>query len=446
MDAASWLCSLQPLPGECRRAGHEGQSSTEANSLCKTGFDGQGAGFARPEEDTSEDDRIDAQRELVAMGFPPEAAASALATSGGDLDEALSALVVGRARHSGKKRTRASSPSTDDGTKETLEIEGVQCRLTAFGELVLDLPHSPTSIGPVVGRDAKDGSGMVFDGMDDWLWELYESRPPRIAELPSSFNTEDVTFALDRGAPFVWDSFASPAEIQSAHAALDAMFTRRELSRGSDSWVDECAEGGHARNRRTLQGQRRGDACGFWNLFGEEPEPPAAVLLLFRRLEAAGQRLRTVGGERLLVSHLGMGAVYDGRGACYAQHRDNEWQRLLQSREPRKGARSRRAREATSRGAWMNFREVTMLAYVNLPGEFTEDEEGRRSGGRLRCYVDTKRGDLSGFTAQEQLDVAPLGGRAVIFRSRELLHEVLPSFARRYCLTLWFCTGFGERE
>merc|ERR1740129_2734681 len=91
-------------------------------------------------------------------------------------------------------------------------------------------------------------------------------------------------------------------------------------------------------------------------------------------------------------------------------------------------------------GAWMNFRELTMLAYVNLPDAFGEDEAGRQAGGRLRCYVATKRGDLSGATAREHLDLAPRGGRAVIFRSRELLHEVLPSFARRYCLTLWFCT------
>jgi len=89
----------------------------------------------------------------------------------------------------------------------------------------------------------------------------------------------------------------------------------------------------------------------------------------------------------------------------------------------------------------MNFRELTMLAYVNPPGQFGENECGRQAGGRLRCYVDTQRGDLTGATAREHMDLAPLGGRAVIFRARELLHEVLPSFARRYCLTLWFCTS-----
>eukprot|EP00913_Durusdinium_trenchii_P032106 g30064.t1 len=94
----------------------------------------------------------------------------------------------------------------------------------------------------------------------------------------------------------------------------------------------------------------------------------------------------------------------------------------------------------------MNFRELTMLAYVNMPEEQTEQlplphfpaprgrqdfgdhAVGRANGGRLRCYVATKRGDLRGDTAQQLQDLEPLGGRAVIFRSKDLLHEVLPSF------------------
>jgi len=94
----------------------------------------------------------------------------------------------------------------------------------------------------------------------------------------------------------------------------------------------------------------------------------------------------------------------------------------------------------------MNFRELTMLAYVNLPEHFDESEQGQAAGGRLRCYADTKKGDLVGSTASELVEVAPLGGRAVIFRSRELLHEVLPAYARRFCLTLWFCTGLDDPD
>ncbi|CAK8999928.1 Hypothetical protein SCF082_LOCUS6269 [Durusdinium trenchii] len=71
----------------------------------------------------------------------------------------------------------------------------------------------------------------------------------------------------------------------------------------------------------------------------------------------------------------------------------------------------------------MNFRELTMLAYVNMPEDFGDHAVGRANGGRLRCYVATKRGDLRGDTAQQLQDLEPLGGRAVIFRSKDLLHE-----------------------
>jgi len=382
----------------------------------------------------------------VAAGFSRDAAAAALEANGDNFDEALAALTEGvaakRARRAAAEpglRPCGAGAGGREGQEDSFEVEGAQCVLRGRGELTLRLPHDPTEVGPVVGKRSHSGS-LVFDGMDEWLWELYDSHRPRAASLPASFDVQAAAAALDGGAPYVWDGFAGEGEIREANAALEAMFARRELKRGSAKWVDECAEGGHARNRRTLEGQRREDACGFWDLQGNEPAPPPPILRLFRRLEAAGERLRAVHGWPLLCSRLGMGAVYDGHGACYQQHRDNEWQRHLRPRTRRRPLGNQRTGGGEPVGAWMNFREVTMLAYVNLPGCFGEDEAGRQAGGRLRCYVDTQRGDLGGTSARGLLDLAPLGGRAVIFRSRELLHEVLPSFARRYCLTLWFCT------
>lgn len=52
-------------------------------------------------------------------------------------------------------------------------------------------------------------------------------------------------------------------------------------------------------------------------------------------------------------------------------------------------------------------------------------------GGALRCYNEE---DHTGGTWR---DVAPIGGRLVLFWSTKLLHEVLPAFAARYALTLW---------
>ena len=43
------------------------------------------------------------------------------------------------------------------------------------------LPGDSLRLGPVVGH-RKDRDGLVFHGMDDWLWELYEGHKPRELE------------------------------------------------------------------------------------------------------------------------------------------------------------------------------------------------------------------------------------------------------------------------
>lgn len=66
-------------------------------------------------------------------------------------------------------------------------------------------------------------------------------------------------------------------------------------------------------------------------------------------------------------------------------------------------------------------RTVSAVLYLN-EGWVTEQ------GGALRLYL---RDD-------EMLDVAPLGGRLVIFMSSDLPHEVLPASHERLSLTGWF--------
>eukprot|EP00931_Biecheleriopsis_adriatica_P104864 TRINITY_DN79481_c0_g1_i1.p1 TRINITY_DN79481_c0_g1~~TRINITY_DN79481_c0_g1_i1.p1 ORF type:complete len:447 (-),score=83.02 TRINITY_DN79481_c0_g1_i1:67-1407(-) len=444
MDAASWLSSLSTSQPEGSLA------DIDVKENGQTGRDDSATG-----DETAINTEAEALEELLAAGFERDAAVKALTQCGGDVVAALAALAKSSARQGGTKRLLSEPKEISDLNSalavQPIEVEGIQCALTKSQELILQLPGDCLRPGPVVGHKQPDG-GIEFNGMDDWLYELYEGHKPRPATLPPSFNIEAAFAAMEDGAPYVWDDFASESEIRAANHALEAMFGRRELTRGSRLWVDECAEGGHARNRRALEGQHRDDACGFWDIQGGEPPPPDPILTLFRRLEASAEQLRAKFGWPLMCSRLGMGAVYDGQGACYQQHRDNEWQRHLRPLTPNglsvdlgsAGCKRRRMEENSDsgkqKGAWMNFRELTMLAYVNLPEKFGDHEEGKCAGGRLRCYVDTKRGDLDGSSAREHLDLAPVGGRAVIFRSRELLHEVLPSFDRRYCLTLWICS------
>ena len=116
----------------------------------------------------------------------------------------------------------------------------------------------------------------------------------------------------------------------------------------------------------------------------------------------------------LLVPEVAQLALYDG---CkrnlkpgYVAHRDNA---------------------STPGAAGENYREVTLLLYLNgaPPGA---------SGGELRAFVGAEPSDLDGDTAVRVDDIQPRAGRLVLFESRTLLHAVRPvGLWRRVALSLW---------
>lgn len=78
-----------------------------------------------------------------------------------------------------------------------------------------------------------------------------------------------------------------------------------------------------------------------------------------------------------------------------------------------------------------NARAVTAIAYAN-PGWDAESD-----GGSLRLYPGTSAADAAPGDGAECVELAPEGGRLVIFDSF-LWHEVLPAIARpRFAVTLW---------
>lgn len=106
-------------------------------------------------------------------------------------------------------------------------------------------------------------------------------------------------------------------------------------------------------------------------------------------------------------------------GAAYAPHLDN----------PAADARARPDDERRRR-------EWTVILYLNEP------EWPPERGGLLRCHPRAPPGAASRGAERPAppVDVAPAGGRLVVFSSEAVLHEVLPVAARgveRYALTLW---------
>ena len=84
-------------------------------------------------------------------------------------------------------------------------------------------------------------------------------------------------------------------------------------------------------------------------------------------------------------------------------------------------------------------RRITVLYYMN-------ESWKKEDGGELRLYKQ-KPSDNNETTQKKKaekeeeeayVDVEPLADRVIIFQSRVIEHEVLPSHAMRFALTMWF--------
>lgn len=133
-------------------------------------------------------------------------------------------------------------------------------------------------------------------------------------------------------------------------------------------------------------------------------------------LVAVAEALNKNLGLKLVVPEAAMVTCFNGDGSHFVAHRDNVCE-ISGDLGP-------------SSLACINSREVTAILYANVNWNETD-------GGALRCHVGADEGDGTGDTAREVRDVAPNAGRLVLFKSTELLHEVLPSYSRRVAISLW---------
>lgn len=92
-------------------------------------------------------------------------------------------------------------------------------------------------------------------------------------------------------------------------------------------------------------------------------------------------------------------AIYPGEGARFAKHIDN----------------------STGDG-----RRLTCLVYLN-PNWKRED------GGALRLFPKSKNGE-----AAVAVDIYPEAGRFAMFYSADIAHEVMPTYAHRHAITMWY--------
>jgi SM-20-related protein len=259
-----------------------------------------------------------------------------------------------------------------------------------------------------------------------------DALPAEFVEYQTKLQSKAMEEQLARGEDWIDSAAIKPtARNERAHVALTAEVLREFATKGvvvvdrtmptegSDGatalrgelerWVEK-----HPLQPASVDGDRtdaRQDVIG-WMTSEQAVEAGEAASAAVALLQGVAFELNTALGLGLAAPHQMMCACYDGNGARYVAHKDNV------------------CVDADGNTDCTNTREVTAILYTS---EGWQEEDG----GCLRFYHHSA-GSVSGPAEDgEFTDVAPLAGRLVVFRSRTILHEVLPSYARRTALSMW---------
>lgn len=145
------------------------------------------------------------------------------------------------------------------------------------------------------------------------------------------------------------------------------------------------------------------------------------VLRICRNLPLEIVNLNYCTSEELGVPLINQLAIYDGKYKGYKAHRDL----------PEQNVGFTHPLQPILLGSLLD-RKLTIILYLN-------ENWNSEKGGELRIFLDTEMSDVTGSTTK-YIDIAPLGGRIVIFDSASILHEVRPTLqddCKRLALTLW---------
>lgn len=118
---------------------------------------------------------------------------------------------------------------------------------------------------------------------------------------------------------------------------------------------------------------------------------------------------------------------------------DDKLTELLYAYYPR-GGYYRRHRDAVPNSASV-LRTYSLLLYLNA-----EDWDTNLNGGQLRIHLDGGGDELLPDAEPKYVDVDPLGGTLVLFKSDMIPHEVLNTNAERYAIVGWYNRGVSVAD
>ena len=152
------------------------------------------------------------------------------------------------------------------------------------------------------------------------------------------------------------------------------------------------------------------------------PSRNADIASILLKLASLTHVLSTETCKLQTPSHIQL-SHFSSKEANYVKHRDNKLKKYF---------------NIDDNYLWFSQEEqscryITCVVYIT-----PNDWNTSRDGGALRCYLGCDDTDDDGFTARNVVDVIPKHGRLVVFKSENLLHEVLPTYRKgRYAFTVW---------
>lgn len=306
------------------------------------------------------------------------------------------------ARHDGEALERTMFVGVEDICKNKPKMSKNECYIAFFKEL-----RRGEATKSVLDAAQEEAYIAETDIAQHCLKELPEMEQTNLSCVVNAGN-----LALIKTDGFaIMDDFLDPQLLKSARADMEALSGQLEF------------------NAQSLSELRRRDDS-VTHVSAEDLLKMGFVHLarVLQKLRAVPGLLQALVEDTLFVPKKVMLASYCGSGARHQSHRDNY---------PMKGDQGD------------NGRVLTALLYMNP--EWTAN-----MGGQLRLQlnvplertIDMKQFDPWHTTeskadfgdAVEHIDVDPLGGRLVVFKSREIVHSVLPlseTAGNRMALTLW---------
>lgn len=145
---------------------------------------------------------------------------------------------------------------------------------------------------------------------------------------------------------------------------------------------------------------------------------------LFKAMQALPFELNKKATLCLQVSWVFQMAMFRADGAYYKKHIDAGYDPALD-----------------------NGRKVTAIYYPNPPDWQEKDGGFLRLYPRRRKDVQLREGSAAGPPDAEPLtDISPVGDTLVLFRSRDMPHQVLPCHRKRFAITLWMTGPAGPGD